>query len=198
MGKRSSFPRRARDAYDTPLAAVLPLLPHLPPRMAFIDPCAGRGDLIEHLTSVGHQLIGAYDLPDKDARSATYPRVPDCRFVTNPPWRCDFLHSILVNLSNQGPAWLLIYSDWLHTRQAAPFMSRLRLIVSVGRVKWIPDSRYTGMENAVWCLFDRPDADARTCFVGRSLGHRGRTRWDDEAARLVQAKSASREFARAE
>ena len=31
MGKRSSFPRRERDKYPTPLSAVLPLLECLPP-----------------------------------------------------------------------------------------------------------------------------------------------------------------------
>jgi hypothetical protein len=37
-------------------------------------------------------------------------------FVTDPPWSRPVLHEIIVNLSNQAPAWLLLDGDWGHTQ----------------------------------------------------------------------------------
>ena len=53
MGKRSGFARRERDAYPTPIEAVLPLIPHLRGVRAFAEPCAGDGELVRHLESFG-------------------------------------------------------------------------------------------------------------------------------------------------
>jgi hypothetical protein len=66
-----------------------------------------------------------------------------------------------------APTWLLFDADWMHTRQSAPFMPRLRKIVSVGRVKWIPDSKMTGKDNCAWYLFDKP-SDEPAVFFGRT------------------------------
>ena len=46
MGKRSEFPRLPQDSYDTPAAAVAPLLEHLVSGALFIEPCAGSGCLV--------------------------------------------------------------------------------------------------------------------------------------------------------
>ena len=98
MGKRSSFPRRERDCYPTPLSAVLPLLECLPPHTKFYEPCRGENDLVGHLTAAGHVLVGSSD-EELDARTTQY-RIPeDLVFVTNPPWDRPTLHAILVNLS---------------------------------------------------------------------------------------------------
>jgi hypothetical protein len=88
-------------------------------------------------------------------------------FITNPPWDRKILHPLIVHLSDQAPTWLLFDADWMHTRQAAPFMPRLRKIVSVGRVKWIPDSTMTGKDNCAWYLFDRPHSEG-VRFHGRA------------------------------
>ena len=55
MGKRSSFPRVTRDAYATPLAATIPLIPHLKAEgiVSFVEPCCGKGDLVRHLEAAG-------------------------------------------------------------------------------------------------------------------------------------------------
>jgi hypothetical protein len=169
MGKRSSFERRPQDDYDTPAEAVAPLLPHLHPRTPFVEPCAGNGQLIEHLIRAGHVLVSAFDLPD-DARSKRYGLPSGAAFITNPPWSRDVLHPIIVNLASQAPTWLLIDADWLHTRQSVPFLPRLRMIVSVGRVRWIKGSPYDGKDNAAWLLFGRPIA-APAIFVGRTSKH---------------------------
>jgi hypothetical protein len=61
MGKRSSFSRRERDNYPTPLSAVRPLLESLPPHTKFYEPCRGEDDLVGHLTAAGHVLVGSSD-----------------------------------------------------------------------------------------------------------------------------------------
>lgn len=172
MGKRSSFERRERDCYDTPHAAVLPLLPHLSPRTRFCEPCAGSGLLMDHLTAAGHVCARARDIEPrredierKDALTTLTGNI-DC-FITNPPWDRKILHPLIVFLSDQHPTWLLFDADWSHTRQAAPYLPRLRKIVSVGRVKWIPDSPFTGKDNCAWHLFDKP-SDKPAEFYGRT------------------------------
>ena len=114
-------------------------------------------------------LVGAYDLPD-DARVKRYDVDGVDAFITNSPWRRDILHPIIVNLSDQAPTWLLIDAGWVHTRQSEPYLVRLRAIVSVGRVKWIKDSPFTGKDDCAWHLFDlpRPDERAVTHFIGRT------------------------------
>ena len=77
----------------------------------------------------------------------------DC-FITNPPWDRKVLHPLIVHLAMQAPTWLLFDADWIHTRQASPFMPSLVKMVSVGRVKWIADSPFTGKDNCAWHLFN--------------------------------------------
>jgi hypothetical protein len=176
MGKRSSFERIPRDFYPTPYEAVVPLLAHLSSGTRFTEPCAGDGALIRHLQRAGHTCIGAYDIEPKwidgflvlrrNAAEYDYP-VREGVFITNPPWERKTLHGIIHNLSSHLPTWLLFDADWMHTRQSTPFMPYLRKIVSVGRVKWIPDSKMTGKDNCCWYLFDQTN-DAPAQFVGRA------------------------------
>jgi len=172
MGKRSNFERIPRDFYPTPYPAVVPLLAHLEPETVFIEPCAGGGALISHLERHGHRCVLAYDVEPRrdriaiaDARTQASPG-PALR-ITNPPWDRKILHPIIENLSKYGPTWLLFDADWMHTRQSAPFMPYLHKIVSVGRVKWIPDSAMTGKDNCCWYLFDQT-SEAPAQFVGRA------------------------------
>lgn len=171
MGKRSDFERRERDFYPTPREAVLPLLSHLPPRVRFCEPCAGDGALVDHLTAFGHVCARARDIEPrradierKDALTTLTGNID--YFITNPPWSRSVLHPLIIFLSDQAPTWLLFDADWVHTRQAAPYLNRLRKIVSVGRVKWIADSPFTGKDNCAWHLFDKPTSEAAV-FVGR-------------------------------
>ena len=179
MGKRSDFPRKPRDDYPTPEAAVLPLLPHLKPSSTFDEPCCGDGQLVEHLENFGHKCLRARDLylgltidTSMDARLITSSDAD--YFITNPPWERDVMHAIIENLSKIRPCWLLIDADWMHTKQAIPYMSSCRSIVSIGRVKWIPDSKSTGLDNCCWYLFDARQRmwpfhhfDGTTCFHAR-------------------------------
>lgn len=173
MGKRSDFERVPRDFYPTPAEAVKPLLRHLPMQAWYIEPCAGDGTLIEHLDRAGHHCVFGVDIEPRwpmarvgDATSMQYNLGDATMFITNPPWDRKVLHPIIANLSAQAPTWLLFDADWMHTRQAAPFMPLLRKVVSVGRVKWIPDSPFTGKDNCCWYLFDA-HSDTPAHFVGR-------------------------------
>jgi hypothetical protein len=167
MGKRSDFVRLPQDKYDTPAAAVMPLLPHLKPGARFIEPCCGAGCLVGHLKHAGHVLVSAFDLPI-DARTTRYAETkPGVVFITNPPWSRPVLHEIIINLSNQAPAWLLIDADGAHTKQPIPYLPHLRKIVSVGRVKWIPDSQFTGKDNCAWHRFEHPHSARGALFFGR-------------------------------
>lgn len=177
MGKRSSFARIARDFYPTPREAVRPLLAHLTPGTGFIEPCCGDGALIAHLEAAGHACVGASDLEPQgpfaraDALTTTWSTGPiyggSWVFITNPPWKRALLHGLIVRLSDQAPAWLLFDADWAHTVQAGPFLKRLRKVVAVGRVKWIPGSKHTGKDNCAWHLFTRPQAHTPAAFYGR-------------------------------
>lgn len=171
MGKRSNFKRRPQDAYDTPPEAVAPLLPHLPDRFSFWEPCAGKGDLVHGL--VGKKITGcwftdieprAINIDRADALDKSY--VIFDFIITNPPWTRQILHPMIEHFSALSPTWLLFDADWMHTKQSEPYMKWCRKIVSVGRVKWIPDSPHTGKDNCAWYLFNQK-SDGPAVFCGR-------------------------------
>lgn len=173
MGKRSNFERRSQDFYRTPYEAVVPLLPYLPPKTRFIEPCAGDGVLIEHLEKHGHECVWSWDIEPKaadidkaDALTVSAGGVRFDFYITNPPWTRTILHPLITHLSSQKPTWLLFDADWMHTKQAEPYLRYCLQIVSIGRVRWIEDSKYTGKDNSCWYLFDRDEVVA-TGFAGR-------------------------------
>mgnify|MGYP007100070268 CR=1 FL=1 len=175
MGKRSEFERIPRDYYPTPIEAVYPLVPHLPDGLFhFTEPCAGDGRLADHIAALtmGHcekaSDIEPRGVKVQKADALAEPDEMAAMFITNPPWDRKVLHPLIVRLSDIAPTWLLFDADWMHTKQAAQFMPRLRKVVSVGRVKWIEGSKMTGKDNCCWYLFQRPDpADDPTEFIGR-------------------------------
>lgn len=171
MGKRSDFARRERDFYPTPAEAIRPLLPHLKTGTRFVEPCAGNGALVDVLKAAGHRCVVAWDIepqrPGILKRDALETEAPDADcFITNSPWDRKILHPLIARLSEQMPTWLLFDADWVHTVQAVPYLPRLRKIVAVGRIKWIPDTKFTGKDNCCWHLFDARHRPA-TQFVGR-------------------------------
>ena len=181
MGKRSNFKRNKRDFYPTPPEAVAPLIPHLPESrhnrwgVRYAEPCAGDGALIKALNAYGLRCNYAADsMPQQDWITKRGARQWDGRpstgridyIITNPPWDRKVLHPMIEHFSAMYPTWLLFDADWVHTKQSAPFMPYLRKIVSVGRVKWIHDSKMTGKDNCAWHLFDQHDPGV-TEFYGR-------------------------------
>jgi hypothetical protein len=181
MGKRSDFIRKPRDYYQTPLAAVKPLIPHLPANFTFCEPCAGDGRLITHLEQLTDCVCSAAydiepqtsDIDELDATELTEYDLADADLIiTNPPWIRTkqsgyLLHTMIERFSDLRPTWLLFDADWIHTVQASELIrTRLCKIVSIGRVKWIEDSSSTGKDNCAWYLFD-VNKQGETEFHGR-------------------------------
>jgi len=175
MGKRSDFERKALDFYPTPLEAVRPLIPHLPLRATFCEPCAGAGDLIRHLEAYGHKCMSAFDVMPLGENirqaDASWMHEDDTGgadfIITNPPWDRPVLHQIIERAAGFKPTWLLFDSDWMHTIQAVRHLEICVKIISVGRVKWMAGSENTGMDNCCRYLFDVNHLGKKTEFVGR-------------------------------
>lgn len=180
MGKRSNFKRNPRDFYETPEKAVLPLIPHLPWQFRYISPCYGSGNIERHLNKLHDQAYCT-------ARSELYPEEyntsefgfvekEDAReystdqffdfYIENPPWDRRILHEIIDNLAGQKPTWLLFDADWMHTKQAIPYLGYCRKIVSVGRVSWMGNG-VSGVDNCCWYLFDKTRSASVLQFVER-------------------------------
>lgn len=178
MGKRSNFERVERDFYPTPEEAVVPLIPYLtnkPGVLSFVEPCAGDGALWKHITKLSrrncHGLLcdiepQAEGIVQKDALTLTEEDVKDFDYIiTNPPWDRKILHPMINHFRTLKPTWLLFDTDWMHTKQSSEYMQYCSMIVSVGRVKWIPDSKMTGKDNCAWYKFG--NQKVITNFVGR-------------------------------
>jgi len=69
VGKRTNgkFEERPKSLYDTPLKGAAPLFPYLTTGQSFVEPCAGNGHLIDHLTAAGFKCASAFDIDPKRA-----------------------------------------------------------------------------------------------------------------------------------
>lgn len=178
MGKRSNFERRERDCYDTPIEAVRPLIRWLPDGpTTYWEPCAGDGALVRALAELWPHGTCTLATDIEPRASGTLKRDAfDCfpggpqMIITNPPWSRDILHPMIEHfaLRLKKPTWLLFDADWMHTKQAAPYLDYCKTIVSVGRVKWIKDSPHTGKDNVCWYKFDSRWSTPTQVFVGRT------------------------------
>ena len=174
MGKRSDYERKPRDFYPTPLAAVEPLLPHLPRRFKFVEPCVGDGALAIHLEWNGGLCMWGSDIEPQHetAIKCDYTEVGtnECieadYIITNPPWDRKILHPMITHFSQLLPTWLLFDADWMHTKQSIPYLPYLKKIVSIGRVKWIEESNSVGKDNCCWYYFE-PHGNNSIEFHGR-------------------------------
>ena len=151
MGKRSNFKKIEKDAYmTTDSRAIRPFFEHYQESMfTYYEPCVGNGDLIKLLNPL--KCVGFSDT-EKDARNYQYNTDADM-FITNPPWTRDILHPIIENLRLQKPTWLLFDADWMFTAQSNRYMKFCKVILPVGRLKWIPGTRDVGKDNCAWYLF---------------------------------------------
>ncbi|QHW26631.1 hypothetical protein GYN07_20845 [Rhizobium leguminosarum bv. viciae 248] len=155
MGKRSSFERIERDAYQTiDPKAVYKLLPHLRGIRKFAEPCAGDGYLVGALQDAG--LVCTYEgdiTYGYDALTYAFDEYDFDVIISNVPWERSILHAMIARFMQMAPTWLLFDADWAHTKQSAPFLDQCSHIVSVGRLKWIPGTKMTGKENCAWYRF---------------------------------------------
>lgn len=155
MGKRSNFDKIPKDAYmTTDQRATAPLLQFLGREVDYYEPCYGNGDLAKLLSP--HRCVGFSD-EEKDAR--TYQYVTDARcFITNPPWSRKLLHPIIDNLRNQLPTWLLFDAAWMFTAQSALYMKYCKVVIPVGRLRWIPGTAMDGKDDCAWYLFGKEES----------------------------------------
>tara|TARA_R110000787_G_scaffold126282_2_gene237542 strand:- start:1320 stop:1865 length:546 start_codon:yes stop_codon:yes gene_type:complete len=181
MGKRSDYVRVERDFYPTPIAAVEPLIPHLPYAFDYVEPCAGDGRLIDHISELteGHgECLYASDIEPQrddifkfdalDLNMGGYGVVDYC--ITNPPWDRKILHPFIEHWLHVCPTWVLFDADWMHTKQSAIMMTYCSKVVSIGRVKWIEGSKGVGKDNCCWYLFDiTKEPNEPTEFYGRAV-----------------------------
>lgn len=154
MGKRSNFERRPADFYPTPRAAVEPLIPYLRRIRSFAEPCAGDGDLVRHLESLGLHCTYAGDIRTGHDALALDRYDGAEAIITNPPYTRDLMHRLIEHFQRILPTWLLLDADWASTKQAAPYLSCCSDMVAIGRVKWIEGSKYSGKDNHAWFKFD--------------------------------------------
>lgn len=175
MGKRSDFERISKDHYRTfDPRAVSALAPHIEKVSAFIEPCAGKGDLIRSLENLGKSCVLATDIADygnpriqiKDVMEIEEFPFHDA-VITNPPWDRKILHPMIEKFMalTDKPIWLLFDADWMHTKQSADLMKHCLSVVSIGRLIWIPGTTMTGKDNCCWYQFTREKV--RTSFYGR-------------------------------
>lgn len=180
MGKRSNFDRKPKDFYRTfDKRFVKPLIPHLPESFTYIEPCAGKLDLVKNLAELhaGAYCIAATDVEyygePTTIRDALTPYTKNelegvDYIITNPPWTIDILHPLIVNFILTGKkVWLLFYSDWMFTKRASPYLQYCSKIVACSRGKWIEGSKNDATDNACWYLFDVNSVGDRPRLYGR-------------------------------
>jgi hypothetical protein len=173
--RQSRFARQPRDLYrTTDPRAVAALLPHLPPRSRFVEPCAGAGDLVRQLEAAGHKCLDAFDIeplvPEVRQLDALQwevrPFVYD-RVITNPPYRWDLLSAMIPHFCDQATvSWLLLESTFMFNARSAPLLRRCRQIVTVGRMKWFEETAHSSTKDYCWFQFGR-ESDAQPVFVPR-------------------------------
>ena len=175
MGKYSGFERIKNDYYVTPERGMLPLIHEIPFGASYYDPCYGSGAIPIHLNKLRPDMVlkGFSDLLPIDGNC----REIDAKeikangfdyFITNPPWKREILHDIILNLAAQKPTWLLFDSDWSGTGNAVQFRDWCRKVIFTPRLRWFPDSQHTAKTNSAWYLFDKPISGNITQVV---LGH---------------------------
>jgi len=165
----------ARDFFPTPAEGVTALLPHLDPGTRFVEPFAGNGALVSHLEAAGHTCVAAYDIVPQapgisrlDALDITQADIAGAKFaISNPPWTRSAMTPLLSRLLSLGiPCWMLIDAGWTHTARAFPLTRRVSAIVSVGRLRFIPGSPFSGTKDCAWHLL-QPDHEGPASFYIR-------------------------------
>lgn len=176
MAKRSDFERVERDYYRTfdPKAGVA-LEAFIDPGLRYIEPFAGAGDLVNQLTYANCIIKTdiepqADDIPQRDAFSYTKDELYGLgieAIITNPPWARPILHKTINHFALMVPTWLLLDANWIWTKQAKPYIEQyLTDIVTIGRLKWIPNTTMSGKDDCAWMRFSN-DKSEPTRFFGR-------------------------------
>lgn len=174
MGKRSDFKRNPKDLYCTtdPRAIPAQLVKEIRGK-TYAEPCYGVGDLEDLLMDVAtckwrsdiESRVGC--CVQMDALDLTEEHITGIDLiVTNLPWTRNLLHPMIEHFSNLRPTWLLFDAGWLFTKQASPYLPRLRKVIALPRLKWVKDSPYSAKDDCCWYLFDKPSGGHTIEFYG--------------------------------
>jgi hypothetical protein len=162
--RQSRFAKKERCAYDTiDPRAVAALRPHIRHLTRFIEPCAGKGDLVRQLQAIGLECVDQFDIAPRseairqqDALEWAAPWGEGAPIITNPPFDWPQLGKLIRHFITQAPdVWLLLEANWAHTLRAAPFLDHCPRIVSIGRLRWEEGSRHSSTKDYAWYLFGR-------------------------------------------
>jgi hypothetical protein len=176
LGKRSDFKRIKKDAYQTiDRRAVPPLIPHLHGIRSYAEPCAGEGKLIEMMDEFAPHIQCGFandidwfdgeDAIESVALAAARDRYD--AIIVNPPWTRKLLHPMITSFMSLAPTYLLFDAGWAFTKQAAPFLPYCTKIITIGRLKWIPDTTMSSKDDCAWFVFNK-DHDGGPRFYGKT------------------------------
>jgi len=178
MSKTTNYEKRPRDFYPTPEKAVLPLKGHLPVGFTYCEPCAGNGVLVSHLeTHFNAFCFAPLDIEPQetwitkaDTTILSSETVEYCDYIiTNPPFTWSVLKPMLDSWIPLRPTILLLPSDFMHNIRFGPYLKHCTKIISIGRVKWIEESKTSGVENYSWYFFVPEEYHpGNTKFYGRT------------------------------
>tara|TARA_R110002111_G_scaffold64884_6_gene106547 strand:- start:389 stop:949 length:561 start_codon:yes stop_codon:yes gene_type:complete len=169
MGKRSDFDRIPKEKYYTfDPRAYVPVRHIFQDIKTYIEPCAGGGDMMEHLAAMGLKCVFAGDTDPEHPQiiKASYDTISKATLkraeyiITNPPWMRPLMHPFIQWCIDSGkPAWLLIDSNWASTKQARPYLTHCSDVVVIGRLKWIPGSKHSSVDDCAWFRFQAEPCD---------------------------------------
>lgn len=174
MSKRSSFEKIPKDFYPTTdPRAVEPLVKFIRGK-TYAEPCYGNGDLEDLLMDAAtckwrsdvRETVGSSKV--MDALSLTKEQLSGIDLiVTNPPFTRSILMPILSHFITLKPTWLLLPADYMHNVYFGDAMRKCQKVVSVGRLKWIKDSKHTSVDNFCWYFWPQWATQEATVFRGR-------------------------------
>jgi len=191
------FERAPRDLYPTPYSAVLPLKSLLGDApFSYWEPCCAELQLVNNMDAIlpKSKCLYASDLETnsgikKDVFSITKTDADSLGvnyFITNPPWtntsKDNFqLFRMIDHLASIRPTILLLNANlcWNESSwngKLAP-LPHCHWVKPIGRVKWIPDSAFSGKEDCAWYYFDKSSTMQHMFPMivhPRDLGKRGK------------------------
>jgi len=175
MGKRSDYNKIPKDFYaTTDPKAIPPNFVECIRGKRYAEPCYGEGDLEDLLMDVA-VCRWRSDIRDTgccklwDATCLSQHELEHCDvIITNPPFSRDVLLPMIDHFITLKPTWLLLPAGYMHNRYFAPYMEKCSLVVSIGRLKWFKDSKYTSTDDFIWAYWEKDAVETKTIFHSRS------------------------------
>ena len=173
MSKRSSFEKIPKDFYaTTDPKAIPPNFVECVRGKRYAEPCYGEGDL-EDLLMGAAVCRWRSDIRDTgccklwDAMCLSEHELEHCDvIITNPPFSRGVLLPMIDHFTSLMPTWLLLPADMMHNLYFSEYMARCSQVVSVGRIRWIKNSKHTSTDNFAWYYW-RDQNETTTIFDTR-------------------------------